>query len=99
MEKAKKAAKKVKHERSDPNSKAGMKKETLLTITASKFEDFPEWYRQVILGWHGCCPGMFWVENIAIVLGVWATEGFYFIIFTSELLWSDSCLWLLLPTL
>ncbi|CAM9392531.1 unnamed protein product [Ascophyllum nodosum] len=48
VEKAKKAAKKVKHERSDPNSKAGMKKETLLAITASKFEDFPEWYRQVI---------------------------------------------------
>lgn len=44
---AKAAAKKVKHERSDPNSKAGMKKETLLAITASKFDDFPEWYKQV----------------------------------------------------
>ncbi|CAB1108774.1 unnamed protein product [Ectocarpus sp. CCAP 1310/34] len=46
--KAKQAAKKVKHERSDPNSKAGMKKETLLAITASKFDDFPTWYREVI---------------------------------------------------
>lgn len=47
MEKAKEAAKKVKHERSDPSSKAGMKKETLLAMTASKFDDFPEWYKQV----------------------------------------------------
>lgn len=48
--KAKQAAKKVKHERSDPNSKAGMKKETLLAITASKFDDFPTWYREVSEG-------------------------------------------------
>ncbi|CAM9130129.1 unnamed protein product [Scytosiphon promiscuus] len=48
VEKAKQAAKKVKHERSDPNSKAGMKKETLLKVTASKFDDFPTWYREVI---------------------------------------------------
>lgn len=47
VEKAKQAAKKVKHERSDPNSKAGMKKETLLKVTASKFDDFPTWYREV----------------------------------------------------
>lgn len=47
VEKAKQAAKKVKHERSDPNSKANMKKETLLAITASKFDDFPAWYQQV----------------------------------------------------
>lgn len=63
---AKAAAKKVKHERSDPNSKAGMKKETLLAITASKFDDFPEWYKQVrddrswfrVDGWggEGGCP-------------------------------------------
>ncbi|CAN0010404.1 unnamed protein product [Pylaiella littoralis] len=48
VEKAKEAAKKVKHGRSDPNSKAGMKKETLLAMTASKFDDFPTWYREVI---------------------------------------------------
>ena len=47
VEKAKQAAKKVKHGRSDPNSKAGMKKETLLAMTASKFDDFPTWYREV----------------------------------------------------
>eukprot|EP00904_Undaria_pinnatifida_P012991 jgi/Undpi1/8822/HiC_scaffold_25.g11284.m1 len=48
VEKAKKEAKKVQHGRSDPSSKAGMKKETLLAITASKFDDFPTWYKQVI---------------------------------------------------
>eukprot|EP00752_Nemacystus_decipiens_P005650 g5113.t1 len=48
VEKAKQAAKKVKHGRSDPNSKTGMKKETLLAMTASKFDDFPTWYREVI---------------------------------------------------
>lgn len=47
VEKAKQAAKKVQHGRSDPNSKAGMKKETLLAVTASKFDDFPTWYQQV----------------------------------------------------
>ncbi|CAM9641263.1 unnamed protein product, partial [Choristocarpus tenellus] len=38
----------VKHERTDKSSKAGMKKETLLAITTSKFDNFPEWYHQVI---------------------------------------------------
>ncbi|CAM9634664.1 unnamed protein product, partial [Discosporangium mesarthrocarpum] len=46
--KAKLAAQKVKHERADKGSKANMKKETLLAITASKFDNFPEWYQQVI---------------------------------------------------
>jgi len=94
VEKAKQAAKKVKHGRSDPNSKAGMKKETLLAMTASKFDDFPTWYREVrflcFVFYHrdavaAAGMGGGWADEVDVFGRIW-TMSRSFLVFCSFLL-------------